>query len=110
MAQPEMSKWPLSLCALLAVGAPFACRQHSEAEPAPTRSDMVPATATAAVAPPINATPKPSIVHIVQDGETLWDIARAYGVSVDAILAASGKSQQDARRLSKGSELRIPGA
>jgi murein DD-endopeptidase MepM/ murein hydrolase activator NlpD len=113
MAQPEMSRWPLGLCVLLAAIAPFACGQRGEAEPTGTRSDMVPAAATAAVPAPSAPKPSnsgPSIVHTVQEGETLWDIARAYGVSVDAILAASGKSQQDARRLSKGSELRIPGA
>ncbi len=51
----------------------------------------------------------PSVVHEVAEGETLWDIARAYGVEVDAIVAANGRSARDVRRLSKGRRLRIPG-
>ena len=49
-------------------------------------------------------------MHVVQEGETLWDIARAYGTSVEEILQANGKDQRDARMLSKGTELHIPGA
>jgi murein DD-endopeptidase MepM/ murein hydrolase activator NlpD len=49
-------------------------------------------------------------VHEVVEGETLWDIARAYDVPVDAIIAANGRSARDVRRLSKGRRLRIPGA
>lgn len=50
------------------------------------------------------------VVHEVAEGETLWDIARAYRVEVDAIIAANGRSARDVRRLSKGRRLRIPGA
>ena len=56
------------------------------------------------------AAAQPSVVHVVREGETLWDIARAYGVSVDAIQSASGLSERQVRRLSKGTQLRIPGA
>jgi len=52
----------------------------------------------------------PSVVHVVREGETLWDIARAYGVSVDAIQHASGLDAAAVRKLSKGATLRIPGA
>lgn len=51
----------------------------------------------------------PFFVHEVAEGETLWDIARAYDVAVDAIIAANGRSARDVRRLSKGRRLRIPG-
>lgn len=49
----------------------------------------------------------PSVTHTVRSGETLWDIARAYGVKVDSILRASGLSKQAAGRLTPGAELRI---
>ena len=49
------------------------------------------------------------MIHEVAEGETLWDIARAYRVEVDAIVAANGRSARDVRRLSKGRRLRIPG-
>jgi murein DD-endopeptidase MepM/ murein hydrolase activator NlpD len=107
MGPVEMWRRPFGLCALLVACAPFACGQRGEAEPQPgvtARASSAPAVA----APPAPAQ-TPSVVHTVHEGETLWDIARAYGVSVDAILKASGKSQQDARRLSKGTQLRIPG-
>src|ERR1041385_3906434 len=71
------------------------------------------ASTSAAAAAPAKAAPEPSdaaVVHVVKDGETLWDIARAYGVHVDEILQANGKSRDDAHRLSKGMKLQIPGA
>ena len=42
----------------------------------------------------ITSTPNPdgSIVHIVQEGETLWDIALAYGVPGAEIMGNSGNS------------------
>jgi len=42
----------------------------------------------------ITSTPNPdgSIVHIVQEGETLWDIALAYGVPGSEIMGNSGNS------------------
>jgi murein DD-endopeptidase MepM/ murein hydrolase activator NlpD len=52
----------------------------------------------------------PSVMHVVREGETLWDIARAYGVTVEAIQDASGLDDVAVRKLSKGAALRIPGA
>lgn len=49
-------------------------------------------------------------MHPVAEGETLWDIARAYNVKLDAILRANSMSNDDVRRMSKGKELKIPGA
>jgi len=48
--------------------------------------------------------------HVVQEGETLWDISVAYGVSVDDILRANHLRADRVRKLSKGRVLRIPGA
>lgn len=46
-------------------------------------------------------------VHEVRHGETLWGIAREYGVSVEALREANGLA--DADRLLAGQRLRIPG-
>jgi len=54
--------------------------------------------------------PEPSVEHELREGETLWDVARTYHVSVDDILEANHLSRRDVRRLSKGRNLRIPGA
>jgi LysM repeat protein len=47
-----------------------------------------------------------STIHVVQRGETLYSIARRYGVSVDAICAANGIT--DPTRIYVGQELVIP--
>lgn len=46
------------------------------------------------VIPQQTATPRPngSIVHVVQTGETVWSIALAYQISVDALIAQNGLS------------------
>ena len=54
--------------------------------------------------------PAPSVEHAVADGETLWDIARAYDVEVSAIMEANEMRPRDVRRLRKGRTLSIPGA
>ncbi len=49
---------------------------------------------------------KPEIfVHKVHAGETLWDIAKAYGITIDAILSAN--ALRDPNRIAVGQELRI---
>src|SRR5262245_31172452 len=86
----------------------FVCCGDSSAAPVPPApAAEAPAQSAGAAAA---ASAAPSVIHVVKEGETLWDIARAYGVTVDAILQASGKTQRDVRRLSKGAQLRIPGA
>ena len=52
---------------------------------------------------------EPYVDHVVQEGQTLWDIAISYGVSVEAILGANHLRAARVRRLSKGRVLRIPG-
>ncbi len=46
-------------------------------------------------------------IHVVQQGETLFSIARRYGTTVDAILHANGLA--DPRRIYPGQRLVIPG-
>lgn len=47
-------------------------------------------------------------VHRVQRGETLWSIARRYGVSVEEMVRANGIS--DVSRIEVGQRLRVPGS
>ncbi len=50
--------------------------------------------------------PMPTVVtHVVQRGETLWDIALAYGIDVDTIVAAN--DIVDINRLRVGEQLKI---
>ena len=56
--------------------------------------------------PPPAATPAPS-VHVVQAGETLSEIARTYGTTVDAIVEANDLGSADAI-IREGEELVIP--
>lgn len=54
--------------------------------------------------------PAPFVMHPIAEGETLWDIARAYNVKVNDILAANRLDGDDVRRLSKGATIKVPGA
>lgn len=86
-------------------------------EPAPRAAD---AGAQLAEAPPPEPpqeeapeepeAPPPGVDHTVGEGETLWQIARAYGVTVAAITAANRLRPRDVGRLRPGRTLRIPGA
>ncbi|MDB4324757.1 peptidoglycan DD-metalloendopeptidase family protein [bacterium] len=49
-----------------------------------------------------------TIVHIVEPGQTLWSIARRYGVEVGEIVRANGINNPD--QLAVGTRLRIAGA
>jgi murein DD-endopeptidase MepM/ murein hydrolase activator NlpD len=104
-----MSGPRVALCACCAALAFFACGERGAAEqggaPANNRKPGAPAGSQAPAAPA-----GPSVIHVVREGETLWDIARAYGVTVEAIQKASGLRERQIRRLSKGTQLRIPGA
>ena len=59
---------------------------------------------TLVIAAPVGA--QAGRIHVVQRGETLYGIARRYGVSLDAICAANGIA--DARRIYVGQRLVIP--
>jgi murein DD-endopeptidase MepM/ murein hydrolase activator NlpD len=52
------------------------------------------------------ATPVPGPVYIVQEGDSLWDIAARFNVSVDDIVLANGMASQD---IFVGDRLIIPG-
>ena len=54
------------------------------------------------------ARPVKGVVHVVQPGETLWRIARAYGITPDDLMETNGIA--DARAVPAGMELFVPGA
>ncbi len=79
-----------------------ACGDEGTApDPAPDRE---PAPEPGAEPPP-----PPPVEHEVAEGQTLWDIARAYDVTVAEIMEANEMRARDVRRLSKGRRLIIPG-
>jgi lipoprotein NlpD len=75
--------------------------------------------ARAATSPPVvtraprttPAVPAPQatdgVIHVVHPGQTLWRIARAYGVDIEEVQRANDIS--DPSRIENGQELRIPG-
>ena len=91
----------------------------------PGQSLLIPAPATATVALASLAAPREDIaaqlperqksassspkarVHVVRSGDTLWGVARKYGVTVPTLAAANGLSSQAG--LVPGARLDIPG-
>ena len=51
------------------------------------------------------AKPKKMLPHTVTRGETLWEIAKQYGVSVNNIMAMNG--MKDGSRIRPGQKLKI---
>ncbi|MGE0788626.1 MAG: LysM peptidoglycan-binding domain-containing protein [Sandaracinaceae bacterium] len=47
--------------------------------------------------------------HEVSRGETMWDLARTFGVSVSRIMAANGLDEEGIANLREGTRLYIPG-
>ena len=58
--------------------------------------------------PPLKPDEQRGVMHHVQSGETLWRIARTYGVPLESLLRENALS--DPSQLSQGSLLFIPGA
>jgi len=56
---------------------------------------------------PASALAKPR-VHTVKRGDTLWGVARRYGVTIPSLASANGLSPQS--QLTAGAKLKIPGA
>jgi LysM repeat protein len=74
---------------------------------------QTPASVTARETPAVEApaaAPEPpeGVVHVVQPGQTLWRIARAYGIPVETLAEANGIT--DPTRVDVGTPLLVPGA
>ena len=91
-----------SVATLCALALASACDEPAPPPPAPVTEP--------APEPEPEPEPEPSVAHTVTEGQTLWDISRAYDVPVEAIMAANEMRPRDVRRMSKGLVLRIPGA
>ena len=77
--------------------------------PTPTATPTPTPTPTATPTPAPTPTPEPTpaaIEYTIVEGDTLWDIAEAYGVSVDAITALN--PDLDAAALGIGQVILIP--
>lgn len=88
--------------------APSEVKPEVAAEPEPKAEQKA-----EPVQPPTAEPPKPAespkkptvLVHTVQSGETLWDIAQAYGITVDSIVSSNDLSNPN--RLRVGQKLEI---
>ena len=79
-------------------------------EVAPTAGPKAAAEVAPAVVPAPQAAPEDppdGVVHVVQPGQTLWRIARAYDVPLDTVLAANGIA--DPTHVEIGTPVFIPG-
>lgn len=86
------------LPALLGVGG--------DDEPGATPSaSLAPATPTPSPTPEPEPTPQ---VYVIQEGDTLYKIAREFGITLDDLLAANQETITDPDRISVGDQIIIP--
>ncbi len=76
--------------------------------PAPTRSAKTTPAKRFAAAKPVGPSPAGRRIHILKSGEFPGRVAKMYGVSLDALLAANNLTRRSARKLRPGRELIIP--
>jgi len=99
----------LLLCLLLALLVGCGVEPTDELEPTPTPGlrFLMPTPGTPQASPSRPRTPTPeSLRYIVQEGDTLYDIALRYGVEMDDIIEANGITDPNTLRI--GQELIIP--
>lgn len=68
-------------------------------------SDTMAAPAPAQAPRPVRTSPT---AYKVKKGETLWSISRAFGITVDELMAANPEMQQAGYKLKKGRSITIP--
>ncbi len=97
-------RWIVAGAVALATLSGCAARQRTPAEVSGQRAPPFPlGSGDAHVEPELVGT-----THVVQKGETLYRIARTYGIEPSELMEANGIS--DARSLAVGQELFVPGA
>jgi murein DD-endopeptidase MepM/ murein hydrolase activator NlpD len=92
----------IGACTLLVTG----CAGHQV--PPTTRPVSVPAQAPAAAKSPVEPGEPRGVIHVVERGQTLWRIARAYGVDLDEL--ARINRIEDPTDMGIGLRLFVPGA
>jgi murein DD-endopeptidase MepM/ murein hydrolase activator NlpD len=99
-------------CALLI--AAVSCGNADQVRPAPDASPPPAVTTEAGPAERDAGTADAGSIawtaHVIGEGQTLWDISRAYGVAMADILEANGMTEREGKRLRPGAHLVIPGA
>ncbi|GAB5541819.1 MAG: M23 family metallopeptidase [Sandaracinaceae bacterium] len=100
--------WTLALA--LVTGAAWPGCGEETTEPPPAEEAAPGEDDAEAEAEPVEEGPPPGVDHTIGEGQTLWAIARAYGVSVSDIMEANELRPRDVRRLRAGETLRVPGA
>jgi murein DD-endopeptidase MepM/ murein hydrolase activator NlpD len=100
----------VSACCVLAIGAcskrELAALPNKAAKVALAHAPEPRPQPTPVAAAPVEAA---MVMHTIGEGETLWDIARAYGLSIRQIMAQNGFGPDDMRRLRKGQQLKLSG-
>jgi LysM repeat protein len=65
-------------------------------------------TSAPTAAPTPAATPDQEAVYIVKSGDTAWDIAQRFGITVAALAEANGRAEIEMDLLKIGESLKIP--
>jgi len=96
--------------AVLLAGAACACAGvNREAATGPRSVPATPVAADRATVPEeVLAEPADGVRHLVQPGQTLWRIARTYGLTTEELARANGID--DPTRIGAGTLLLVPGA
>ncbi|MFP5258784.1 MAG: LysM peptidoglycan-binding domain-containing protein, partial [Acidobacteriota bacterium] len=93
---------PSSLAAVAASGAPKKPAAPADAAQAtPSEAPSAPAS------PSVGSVDAPARQHVISEGDTIWNLARTYGVSAQRILAEN--AGLNPVRLQVGQVLRLPG-
>jgi lipoprotein NlpD len=99
----------VGLAGLFAIGCSLrAAAVEMQAPPVPRPAGYEGAGPAAAEIREPSASPPPGVVHVVEPGQTLWRIARVYGIGLDELQRVNGIA--DASRIAEGTSLSVPGA
>ena len=104
--EPAVDQFALTATALIALQTQSAAGGAPVSDPGTTAEQIPAGQATAIQLPRATIPPGEDCVHEIRAGETLFQISLAYGVSVDAIAAASEIDNPD--RIAVGQHITIP--
>ncbi len=105
-AEPVADQFALTATALIALQTQPAAGGPSSSDGGVTAGDSRAGQATAILQPRATIPPGEDCVHEIRAGETLFQLSLAYGVTVDAIAAASEIANPD--RITVGQHITIP--